>query len=40
MSEERKILPHEPVPGYRTVFLIVVAVALIYAGFVFLGSLF
>ena len=38
MSEEKMILSHEPVPGYKRVFHIVVLVALLYLGIVFLGS--
>jgi len=36
MSEEKIILSHEPVPGYRRVFYIVVLVAVLYLGFIFL----
>ena len=36
MSEEEKmIINHEPVKGYKTAFNIVLAVALIYLGFIF-----
>lgn len=36
MSEEIMILSHEPVPGYRKVFHIVVLVAVLYLGIIFL----
>jgi hypothetical protein len=37
MSEEEKmILSHEPVPGYRTIFYIVLIVSAIYLGIIFL----
>jgi hypothetical protein len=36
MSEEKMILSHEPVPGYRKIFHIVVIVAVLYLGFIFL----
>jgi hypothetical protein len=38
MSEEKTILSHEPVPGYRKVFHIVVLVAVLYLGVIFLKS--
>jgi hypothetical protein len=38
MSEEKMILSHEPVPGYRKVFHISVLVAALYLGFIFLQS--
>ncbi len=38
MSEEKMILSHEPVPGYRTAFYIVLIVAVIYLGIIFLRS--
>lgn len=38
MSEEKMILSHEPVPGYKRVFHIVVLLALLYLGIVFLRS--
>ena len=36
MSEEKMILSHEPVPGYRKVFHIVILVAVLYLGIIFL----
>ena len=36
MSEEKMILSHEPVPGYRKIFYIVVLVAVLYLGIIFL----
>lgn len=38
-EEEKMVLSHEPVPGYRTVFHIAVGVAAIYLGIVFLAAL-
>ena len=38
MSKEKMILSHEPVPGYKRVFHIVVLLALLYLGIVFLRS--
>jgi hypothetical protein len=38
MSEEEMILCHEPVPGYRTVFHIVVLAAVLYLCIIFLKS--
>jgi hypothetical protein len=38
MDEEKMILSHEPVPGYRGVFYIAVLVAAVYLGFIFLKS--
>ena len=34
-EEEKMVLSHEPVPGYRTVFHIAVIVAAIYLGIIF-----
>jgi hypothetical protein len=39
MSEEKMILSHEPVPGYRKIFYIVSLVAVLYLGSIFLRSL-
>ena len=39
MEEERMILSHEAVPGYRKIFHIVLLVACLYLGFIFLKSL-
>ncbi|MCF8039832.1 MAG: hypothetical protein K9K79_11000 [Desulfohalobiaceae bacterium] len=36
MGKEREILEHEPVPGYRTVFHIAVAVACFYLFSIFM----
>lgn len=38
MSEEKMILSHEPVPGYRRIFYIVVLVAVLYLGIIFVRS--
>ena len=40
MNEEKKILSHEAVPGYRTVFHIVLLLGVLYLGIIFLRSLF
>ena len=36
MEEEKMILDHEPVPGYRRVFYIAVFVGFLYLGIIFL----
>ncbi len=36
MNEEKMVLSHEPVPGYRTIFHITVVVAVLYLGAIFL----
>jgi len=36
MDEEKMILSHEPVPGYRKIFYVVVVVAVLYLGAIFL----
>jgi hypothetical protein len=38
-EEEKMVLSHDPVPGYRTVFHIAVIVAIIYLGIIFLITL-
>jgi len=38
MEQEKKILSHEPVPGYRRVFHIVICVAVLYLAIIFLVS--
>lgn len=38
MEEEKMILSHEPVPGYRKVFHIVIFVAVLYLAIIFLIS--
>jgi hypothetical protein len=38
MEKEKMILSHEPVPGYRRVFHVVVSVAVLYLAMIFLGS--
>ena len=38
MSEERRELSHEPVPGYRTIFHIVLLVGVLYLGLIFMLS--
>jgi hypothetical protein len=35
-EEEKMILSHEPVPGYRRIFYVVLIVAAIYLGIIFL----
>jgi hypothetical protein len=40
MEEERLVLSHDPVPGYRTVFHILIAVAVLYLGSIFLFALY
>ena len=39
MGDEKMVLSHDPVPGYRRVFCIVVLVASIYLCFIFVQSL-
>ncbi len=36
MDEEKMILSHEPVPGYKKLFHIVILVASLYLGIIFL----
>lgn len=38
-DEEKMVLSHDPVPGYRAVFYIALLVAAIYLGIIFLGVL-
>ncbi len=38
-KEELKELAHEPVPGYRTVFYIVMAIAVLYLAIILLKTL-
>lgn len=38
MSEEKMVLSHEPVPGYRKIFHITVLVAVLYLGAIFVWS--
>jgi hypothetical protein len=38
MEQEKMILSHEPVPGYRGVFHIVISVAVFYLAIIFLVS--
>lgn len=38
-EEEKMSLHHEPVPGYRTVFYVTLAVAVIYLGVIFISHL-
>jgi hypothetical protein len=38
-EDERMILSHEPVPGYRTIFYIVLIVAALYLGVIFLVTM-
>ena len=35
-EKEKMVLSHEPVPGYRAIFYIVLIVAAIYPGIIFL----
>ena len=35
MSDDKKILAHEPVPGYRPVFYLIFAVSVAYLAFIF-----
>lgn len=35
-GKEKMILSHEPVPGYRKIFHIVLLVSVLYLGFIFL----
>jgi len=37
-KEEKMILSHEPVPGYRRVFHVIVIIAVIYLGIIFLRA--
>jgi hypothetical protein len=37
-SEERMILAHEPVPGYKKIFHILIAAAVLVLGIMFLKS--
>ena len=37
-KEEKIILSHEPVPGYRRVFHIIVIIAVTYLGIIFLKA--
>ena len=37
--EEKKELVHQPVPGYRTAFYIIVAVAVMYLSWIFIKSI-
>lgn len=38
MSEEKKVLSHEPVPGYRKIFYVVLLVGVLYLGLIFMWS--
>lgn len=38
-GEEKMILYHEPVPGYRKIFVIVLAVGVIYLAAILLNTL-
>ena len=40
MSDEKMILTHEPVPGYRKIFHVVVLVAVAYLSIIFIMSFF
>lgn len=39
MKEEKQELSHDPVPGYRSVFLVVFTISVIYLAVVFLSTL-
>lgn len=39
-KEEKMVLSHEPVKGYKTIFNITIVVAVIYLGFIFLRCFF
>ena len=39
MEQERKILAHRAVPGYRLVFFIILAISVAYLALVFLQTL-
>lgn len=36
MSDDKKILAHEPVAGYRPVFFLIFAVSVAYLAFIFM----
>jgi hypothetical protein len=38
-EDEKMILSHEPVPGYRAIFYIVLIVAALYLGVIFLVTM-
>jgi hypothetical protein len=38
-GEEKMVLYHEPVPGYRNIFLAAIIVGVIYLGIIFLKTL-
>jgi len=38
MGEEKMELSHEPVPGYRTIFHIVLVVGVLYLALIFMWS--
>jgi hypothetical protein len=38
-NEEKMELTHEPVPGYRTVFFIAVAIGVVYLGLILFNTL-
>ena len=40
MSDEKMILTHEPVPGYRKIFHVVVLVVVAYLSIIFIMSFF
>ena len=37
-EEERMVLDHEPVPGYRKIFYVVLLVGVLYLGLIFMWS--
>jgi len=39
MNEDKQELSHDPVPGYKPVFLVVFAASVIYLAVVFLSSI-
>ncbi len=36
---EKKVLSHEPVPGYRTAFYVIFILSTVYLGIVFFSSI-
>jgi hypothetical protein len=39
MDQVRNEISHEPVPGYRPVFYVILTVSVLYLGLIFLGPL-
>lgn len=38
-KEEKMELSHEPVPGFRKIFIIAIIIAILYLGIIFLNTL-